>query len=174
MKRLLGKVITVRSASGNPNDTIIDGTGHFHVVQCVSGEGPATVLEGFTITGGNANGLNFSDSMGGGMINISSSPTVRHCVFIGNTAANDGGGMGNESSSPLVSHCIFRGNSATNGGGLDDFNASSSTVRHCVFLDNTASISGGGVSSNAGMPIGSDQLSVQRQRGELWRRYARR
>lgn len=52
----LGKAITVRSASGNPHDTIIDGTGNFHVVRCVNGETSTTELRGFTITGGNANG----------------------------------------------------------------------------------------------------------------------
>ncbi len=34
----LGKVITLRSSCG-PEVTTIDGTGHFHVVRCVSGEG---------------------------------------------------------------------------------------------------------------------------------------
>ncbi len=51
----LGKAITLRSSDG-ADVTIIDGTGNFHVVQCVSGEGPDTVLDGFVITGGNANG----------------------------------------------------------------------------------------------------------------------
>ncbi|NIN70977.1 MAG: hypothetical protein GTO46_03365, partial [Gemmatimonadetes bacterium] len=53
----LGKAIWLRSSDG-PEVTIIDGTGFFHVVQCVSGEGPDTVLDGFTITGGSAHGSN--------------------------------------------------------------------------------------------------------------------
>ena len=40
----LGKAITVRSSDG-PEVTIIDGTGHFHVVQCVNGEGPDTASQ---------------------------------------------------------------------------------------------------------------------------------
>ena len=44
-----GKAITVGS-SGGAAVTTIDGTGNFHVVQCVGGEGPDTVLDGFTIT----------------------------------------------------------------------------------------------------------------------------
>ena len=35
----LGKAITLRSSDG-PDVTTIDGTGHFHVVQCRNGEGP--------------------------------------------------------------------------------------------------------------------------------------
>ena len=48
----LGKAITVRS-SGGRDVTTIDGTGlNDSVVKCINGEGPDTVLEGFTITGG--------------------------------------------------------------------------------------------------------------------------
>ncbi len=59
-----GKAITLRSSDG-ADVTIIDGTGFFHVVQCLSGEGPETILDGFTITGGNANGT-FPDYSGAG------------------------------------------------------------------------------------------------------------
>ena len=96
----LGKPITVRST--DPTDpmvvvnTVIDGTGNFHVVQCVSGEGPNTVLDGFTLTGGNANG-DFPDDRGGGMYNDGSSPTVINCSFNGNSAEY-GGGMSNRGS----------------------------------------------------------------------------
>ncbi len=49
----LGKAINLHSASGDPSNTIIDASGMFiSVVQCISGEGAGTILEGFTITGG--------------------------------------------------------------------------------------------------------------------------
>jgi len=51
------------------------------------------VLDGFTITGGQANGTDPNDC-GGGMYNDASSPTLRNVVFSGN-AANAGGGMCN-------------------------------------------------------------------------------
>ncbi len=85
--------------STDPNDpvvvmqTIIDGTGFDHVVQCVSGEGPDTVLSGFVVT------LGFTFDGGGGMFNDSSSPTVTNCSFSGNSAIFNGGGMYNEASS---------------------------------------------------------------------------
>ncbi len=59
----MGKAVWLHSADG-AEVTIIDGTGNFHVVQCVSGEGPETVLDGFTITGGNADGLSSPDDDG--------------------------------------------------------------------------------------------------------------
>ncbi|MHC4619708.1 MAG: hypothetical protein ACYTEQ_18335 [Planctomycetota bacterium] len=66
----LGKPLRLYSTDG-PDITIIDAsgtTGAYHVVQCVSGEDANTILEGFTITGGNANGpTRPNDRPGGGM-----------------------------------------------------------------------------------------------------------
>ena len=150
-----GLAITVRSASGNPRDTIIDGLGSQHVVQCVGGEGPSTVLSGFTITGGNSNipGL----GTGGGMYNVNSSPTVTHCIFSDNAASVRGGGMHNyTSSSPTVTHCIFSGNTANNGGGMYNSNNSSPTVSHCTFIGNTVNYGGGGMSNQSSHPTVSN------------------
>ena len=79
----LGKAIRVYSTDG-PDVTIIDAQQAGTVVTCDSAEGPDSVLEGFTITGGNA-------GLGGGMRIINSSPTVTNCTFSGNTAAACGG-----------------------------------------------------------------------------------
>jgi len=141
-----GKAITVRSASGDPTDTIIDGTGSFHVVQCVNGEGADTVLSGFTITGGNATGAGFpdTDDRGGGMYNDGSSPTVINCVFSGNTADIGGGMFNDDNSNPIVTDCSFVGNQATNpllvgGGGMFNLN-SSPTLTNCAFSGNSAEV----------------------------------
>ncbi len=150
-----GKAITVRST--DPNDagvvlsTIINGTGFFHVVRCVSGEGPDTVLSGFVITGGRANGR-FPDTSGGGMLNdFSSNPTVTNCSFSGNSASITGGGMYNAHlASPTVTNCSFSGNSASIGGGMSNDISSSPTVTRCSFSRNTATNGGGGGMVNAG------------------------
>ncbi len=150
MINFLGKAITVRST--DPQDpvvvanTIIDGTGHFHVVQCVSGEGPDTVLEGFVITGGNAN--SFPDNnFGGGMYNNNSNPTVTNCTFSENSAG-DGGGMANDfNSSPTVTNCTFSGNSGNSAGGMGNFEGSSPTVTGCTFTGNASGSFGGGMSN---------------------------
>ena len=142
-----GKAITVRST--DPNDagvvlnTIINGTGFFHVVQCVSGEGSDTVLSGFVITGGNASGPCCTDDRGGGMLNTNSSPTVTNCSFSGNTAVT-GAGMYNNGSSPTVTNCSFSRNTANagGGGGMANFE-SSPTVTNCSFSGNSADATGG-------------------------------
>ena len=92
----LGKSITVRSVSGDPNDTIIDGTGFdTHLVTCTSGEDPNTVLAGFTITGGNANGAaGCPGQCGGGMLCDGTSPTLINAIIKNNTpngVINSGG-----------------------------------------------------------------------------------
>ncbi|MHC4718167.1 MAG: right-handed parallel beta-helix repeat-containing protein, partial [Planctomycetota bacterium] len=133
----LGKAVWLHSSDG-PDVTIIDGTANFHVVQCVSGEGPDTVLEGFTITGGIANG-NYPHHTGGGMYNSGTSPTISNCIF-SNNASGGGGGMANINGSPTVTDCTFQGNSARWGGAGGMYNESSNpTVTDCTFSGNTSS-----------------------------------
>jgi len=109
----------------------------------VWGAGDAT-LDGFTVQNGKA-------SLGGGMRNASSSPTVTNCTFSGNTA-DCGGGMYNSESSPIVTNCVFSGNAAADdGGGM--FNSSSSPiVTNCAFSGNTANRWGGGIHNDASSP----------------------
>ncbi len=152
----LGKAITVRSLDG-PATTTIDASRVLNfgdgvsVVRCVSGETEATVLDGFTITGGVGDAVAFVDSVGGGMINDGSSPTVANCIFRGNTSAF-GGGMFNSFASPTVTNCAFSGNTAEfGGGGMYNFNSSSPMMTNCTFSGNsTTSEDGGGMSNNFG------------------------
>ncbi len=131
-----GKVITVRSKEG-PETCIIDcemqGRGFdFH-----SGEGANSVLEGFTITNGQA------DYFGGGIRVDKASPTVTNCYFIRNSAIH-GGGMYNYSSKPVLTNCTFIGNSANYGGGM--YNSGGTlTLTNCTFIGNSANNSGGGL-----------------------------
>ena len=137
-------------SSGGPEVTTIDANGiagAYHVVQCISGEGPGTILEGFTITGGNANGPDPNDRRGGGMFNYGGSPTVTNCTFNGNESSWDGGGMCNRNnSSPTVTNCTFSNNTATTGSGAGMYNYSSSpTVTGCRYFLNQTGFHGGGI-----------------------------
>ncbi len=149
-----GKAITLRS-SGGAAVTTIDGNGALHVVQCINGEGPNTILYGFTITGGNAAGPFLVDFQGGGMYNEGSSPTTTNCAFNGNTA-RFGAGMFNHASSPTVIHCTFNGNTASSGAGMYNDDVSSPTITNCTFSENDANDSGGGVYNEAGSPTVTD------------------
>jgi hypothetical protein len=151
----LGKAISLRSTDG-PESTIIDASSVLDtgdgvsVVRCITGETAATVLDGFTITGGIGDTSVFSDPVGGGMFNHFSSPTVLNCRFNGNSAMGgfgSGGGMFNNSSSPTVANCTFSSNTASFlGGGMVNTDSSSPIVTNCTFNRNTAA--GGAAMSN--------------------------
>jgi hypothetical protein len=117
------------------------------------------ILDGFTITAGNAIGFSDLPNWGGGMYNESSSPTITNCTFSGNSAGGmngGGGGMYNKFSTPTLINCTFSGNSSwgkyNRGGGMYNKN-SSPTLINCTFSNNSAQAhlyGGGGGMSNAG------------------------
>lgn len=157
---LLGKAIIVRST--NPDDlaivaaTVINGNGAAHVVRCTTGEGPQTIIAGLTVTGGVATGATYDDR-GAGLWIAQAAPTVRKCVFTGNTATF-GGGIECDGSlsvvfAPVIEQCAFIGNSATQGGGLYSSNAVPSVVG-CVFQSNQALTSGGAMEVAGGQILG--------------------
>jgi len=119
----------------------------YHVFYHPAGMGldNTAILDGFTITGGNANEGSWPCFAGGGMFNDGSSPTLANCTFSGNSAMNYGGGIYNrESSSPLLTNCTFQNNSSTsNGGGMVNENGSSPVLTNCIFQDNSAASGGG-------------------------------
>ena len=117
------------------------GDNSYHVVSAV-GVTNTAVLDGFTITAGQADGGS-PNNRGGGMHNDSSHPTVSNVIFSGNSAGN-GGGMSNLGSDPIMSNATFSGNSAhTSGGGMYNF-GNDPTVSNVIFSGNSAT-SGGGV-----------------------------
>ena len=138
------------------NATVIDGStarGGLPAYHVVVGANDAT-LDGFTVTGGCADGdFDLYDPRlnGGGMYNYFTAPAVMNCMFTENSAAN-GGGLYNELSSSTVTNSSFVGNAARwDGGGIyavrvDSFwEAARFTVTDCTFVDNDAGYSGGGM-----------------------------
>ena len=129
-------------SEGEPEDNC------YHVFYHTSGVNldDTAVLDGFTITRGNADDPNDANDsyFGGGMFNDGCSPTVVNCMFLENTAA-DGGGMYNRNNSnPEMTSCTFSQNSSIRGGGM--FNdASSPLVTGCEISSNSASLEGGGM-----------------------------
>ncbi len=126
------------------NSTIIDGENTRRCVIAQAIGESVTILDGFTIRNGKTATGDFEIvCMGGGMLNLSSSPVVTNCTFAGN-AAVAGGGMSNEiDSSPVITNCVFAGNAAVAGGGMLNGFASSPVVTNCVFAENAANSSGG-------------------------------
>ena len=142
----------------------------YHVLNGAS-QGATAVIDGFTITGGNANSTANNDRGGGILCLSGSSPTVRNCVFRANRCTFGGGAGYINSSSPTFvnvqfldnvggsfggafdmatsvsatfDRCYFKGNSAARAGAIEIFGSSTTKVYNCVFTGNTATGTGGG------------------------------
>lgn len=185
----------VRDANGV--DTAVsahNGGNSYHVV-LLGGRGDtgsgtftsATVLDGVTITAGNANAMSSTDFMGGGLYcngagaGASCSPALANVSFSGNNAgraANPGdpfdlgatgygGAMYNDgtrgNSSPSLTNVSFSGNSASaNGGAMYNFGSlgtSSPTLTNVSFSGNSASGSGGAMYNEGGSGNSSPSLT---------------
>jgi parallel beta-helix repeat protein len=131
------------------------GENSYHVVTG-SETDETTILDGFTITAGNADGPYPYGYRGGGMFSESGSLTLTNCTFSGNSAF-DGGGMHNltysNHSKPRLSNCTFSENAASGtGGGI--FNSKGSPeLFNCLFSGNASEKNGGGMSSRYSSPI---------------------
>ncbi|MFT5051802.1 MAG: hypothetical protein ACI8QZ_003226 [Chlamydiales bacterium] len=104
----------------------------------------SAVLDGFTVTGGNANGTGNNDSGGGILCVNGASPTVRNCHFISNRCTFGGGaGYINNGSMPTFTDCIFEDNAGGSfGGAFDMAGAGALRFDRCVFIDNRAQRAG--------------------------------
>ncbi len=98
-------------------------------------------LDGFVVSGGNADGLG-AHSDGAGMLNDLSAPTVARCLFTANHADGLGGGAFNSRADALFAHCVFHGNDAKRGGGMFNGRASPK-IDNCVFATNAAATGAG-------------------------------
>ncbi len=149
-----GKAVVVVSEMG-PDQTVLDCQGStpepHRAFDITQGEGLATVISGFTITGGVAPMQDPYPAwpMGGGIRCLGTSPTISNCKFVNNSSENGGGGMASvNSSSPTISDCLFSTNIAVYGAGLYFYQSSSGQVKDCIFEGNAASSDGGAMSAS--------------------------
>jgi len=99
------------------------------------------VLDGCTITGGNANRGYWVAYYGGGITADSAWLTILNCKIEGNVAAQ-GGGLHIGSGGVKLSGCTFSGNAAVHAGGMLN-GGRQTTVADCAFVNNYADTSGG-------------------------------
>jgi hypothetical protein len=117
------------------NETILSGTADevYHVFRHVDqGLDGTALLNGFTITGGKADGT-APDNRGGGMLNQ------------GSSSANG--------SSPTIEECVFEYNSADEGGAIYNSRYCSPDLSYTTFTSNTASLKGGAVFNIRNTPV---------------------
>jgi predicted outer membrane repeat protein len=123
----------------------IVGSNSYHVVTG-SGTDSTAILDGFVITGGQANGV--SHLYGGGMYNATGDPTLNNLVFSGNFALSGGGAIYNTGSDPSITNSAFLSNATDGyGGAINNYAYSDPDLTNVVFSGNT-SLSDGGAMRN--------------------------
>jgi len=130
----------------------------------------SAVLDGFTITSGNANGTKSDSRRGGGMYNKKgNSPTISNCMFTGNWAYYGAGMNNRDQSNPTLSECTFIDNTANSyGSGMDNYK-SSPTVSNCTFRNNTSEFRGGGMFNWRSSPTLSNCIFTDNRANNLGR-----
>lgn len=167
-----------------------------HHVIVASGVDDSAILDGFTITQGNANGVAPNDQGGGLLCSFGGSPTVRQCSISGNGAtfgggvycgvdsspklvnctlaanfsSGEGGGMLNKDASPVLINCLLSGNQAgTDGGGMfnEFFTSGVPILINCTLTGNRAVTAGGGIYNSFTSPTLTNTLIWNNQEGSV-------
>jgi hypothetical protein len=142
----LGKTILSGDLDGNdidvndPCDLLTEPTrseNSYHVVTA-SGTSDTTVLQGFTITGGNANILigPFDHNVGGGVLAVNSKVAGWYCSFRNNASSHHGGGMYCSGGQMILYYCTFNTNSALRYGAGLHADGTDTRLNHCTFSNN--------------------------------------
>ncbi|MBD2753084.1 right-handed parallel beta-helix repeat-containing protein [Spirosoma validum] len=146
-ERMPGRYTTLLSGDIGLPDVNADNS--YHVINNGQVIDRSAILDGFTISYGNADDdqTNNFQKYGGGMLNHGAHPTIRNCLFSHNAAISGGGIMNFLASAPTLINCAFTSNTAREDGGAIYFN-NSRNVRliNCSFLTNSAG-QGGAVHS---------------------------
>ncbi|MBL9149984.1 MAG: hypothetical protein JNM94_14945 [Phycisphaerae bacterium] len=132
--------------TGEIGDPSLDDNSFYVVDFANDSIGPTTILDGFVVTRGNANG-GPAPVMGGGIrVWNGASPTIRCSSIVGN-AGDFGAGIGisGSSTAPVIHNCLISGNVADGvGGGIGIAGNSAGTqVVSCTIVANAASDGGG-------------------------------
>jgi hypothetical protein len=141
------------------------GDNCYHVVKAIGRlDYPDTVLDGFTIRGGNANDARGVETRGGGIYIESTSPgdtnacrpLIVRCVLVDNDASDDGGAAAVVGAiiasddylcEPWFINCSFLGNGAADDGSAMAAVTGDPTIMNCVFSGNSAGDRGGAIAS---------------------------
>lgn len=147
---------TVLSGDFNGDDELVGNSENAYHVFYHDGwekKDNTAILDGFTISGGNANGADWPNQDGGGIRNNKheefgtdhTTPIIRNCLFKDNSATLVGGAMYNhDGASPTIENCTFVNNSADKGGAIYNY-LGAPAISNSTFSGNNALTVGGAV-----------------------------
>ncbi len=114
-------------------------------------EGTTVMLEGVTVTGGNADLSDYPAGYGAGMSAVGTNLSIEQCTFIRNSALTRGGGLYIRDGVATLEDCTFADNrvaidkpSSVNRGGGACFSDSAVSATHCKFVGNRIVLGGKG------------------------------
>jgi predicted outer membrane repeat protein len=136
------------------NDSLLNRDDNvFHIMQIGTLPDSTSLIDGFTFTGGYADGLT-QDDRRGGAIHTQSEMQIRHCVFRENYSDNRGGALyanGSETAGLRVTNCTFEKNLSNNrAGALSFVRVPRYRVDSCDFVENRSQQAAGTTSALAG------------------------
>ncbi|MCF7802479.1 MAG: choice-of-anchor D domain-containing protein, partial [Candidatus Marinimicrobia bacterium] len=133
-----GHDVVLQSVAG-ADSTVISKPGDGPLLLVNQSESQATVIRGFTVSGGVINGN------GAGIFIQNASPTLTDLIVENNQSLmGDGGGVYLFNSQTVMENCVVRNNSAVgNGGGVAITNASTASLQQTVVSNNSAEWGGG-------------------------------
>ena len=145
--------LTTLSGDIGVTDNRVDNVYHVVVVATDAGAAAPTILDGFTITGGNASGAATIDQRGGGLLMDGSLRgdghlRIRRCRFTGNWGGAYGGGaLSTEEGVLHIRDSVFEGNSAMGSGGAISRSRLTIELRvfNSIFVANQADGGGGAI-----------------------------
>ncbi len=126
--------------------TIGDNSDNAYHVVTGSGADNTAILDGFTITAGNASEdiSPCGPSCGGGILNNAGNPTLSNLIITENLAYYQGGGIWNNNGSPILTNVTFTHNTATwGGGGIYNKDNSNPSLTNVVLTENFSNYGGG-------------------------------
>ncbi len=137
----IGKELFIDLRDPRANETILDGQSGGTVVTAPAGADTETMIDGFTITGGNV-----------GICCDGGSATISNNVIHNCSATTNGGGIYCHNSAPVITHNLIMDNSATIGGGIL-CDVAGATITDNAILSNDTNGSGGGIFATHCAPI---------------------
>ena len=130
----------------------IVGANSYHVV-LASGTDSSARLDGFAVTGGQANGSPTNrQHEGGGLFADVGSPTLNNLVFVGNIGVEGGAMTLVNGSNAAISNAWFGGNAASDYGGALHSESSNPTLVNVQMSGNRAAAGGGALYNLASNP----------------------
>lgn len=138
--------------SGDIGTPVVFTDNSHHVVNA-AGSNATAILDGFTVTEGNANVGSANNDRGGGILCLAgASPTIRNCHFLANRCTFGGGAGYVLQSNPRFENTIFENNLGGSFGGAFDTNTTSTTWDRCTFIGNSAARAGAVECFSSGAP----------------------